>query len=240
MNRSEEEKAFRRLKRIEWKLAYFDREKKWVEKQIKGINRPNIHIFYAAIISAMLYISTSLSILLSGNASLGDLLNPFFLFVILIVFLALALLYWLLLEHMEMKMVDRKRNLELLIKSLKEEKKGIFAEHPQLKDRQIRVRFPYVPFEWIELFLISCYFVLTFIRFDYYSGVLDSQLSFYFRAAYHSLVIILLIVFILDFYLRRKWFRLPPQNRERENPSPESVEDSFNVERLDILEHKRF
>ncbi len=134
MNRSEEDKAFRRLKRIEWKLAYIENEQRWIEKRIKWTNNPKVVVLTSALFSVMLYLYFVGFSYLNSGAYYPDTLC---LTALVIGFLVLSVAQWASREETDMRLTSAKRRMEQEAGELEKEREEIYRQYPQLRERPI-------------------------------------------------------------------------------------------------------
>ncbi len=231
MGHREEDRAFRRLKNIEWRLAYTDRERRWVEKQIEGANSPKMSVLFALLIAVATYLMVLwLQYTDTGTGSSPVVvLNASCLSGLLILFLITAAFLWATHETRDMALTERKRAMELKTEELKAEREGIYREYPQLKGRAVGIVIPIDKYRILEAiiflaafgFVSACYVIRP-----------DLTASGNFLATFTYLIY---FSWLITEFFRLKQYGVSIYKRKKKRANIPAEKE----ERFDILEYKR-
>ncbi len=228
MKRSEEEKAFRRLKHIEWRLAYIERERRWIEKRIKWTNNPKVVVLISAI-SFVLGYFYFVAFSYYSDSGAHRLIDVSCMVILLLLFVPFTAFLWGTRENRDMRLTRLKRGMESLSKGLEREKEEICRKYPQLKLRDIKVLFPADIYRVLPVLLV----VLLVIATSYLENY--NTLFWRFFLAFELFII---SSSLLD-YLRLKQYGVSMYGRKRRKKKTPYM--AFErEENYDIMQYKKF
>ncbi len=233
MSRSAEDRAFRRLKRIEWRLAYIEREKRHLEKSIRRTADPRRYIFRSLmVLAAFVIIMSAFLVVISGVPAPDENGMPnlaAFCMTGLLGFVIFMLVFsWAVRKETLEKLLRLKTGMENLTRRLERRREEIYQKYPDLREREIKVRFPY------DIFRVGEAIVFLIFAIEYYL-LLKSPGSPYSIIAQTPIF----VYFFLE-YLRERQYLSEPVFRGSETEPVDPLVQPQREERFDIPEYKRF
>ena len=229
MGRSEEDRAFRRLKNIEWRLAYTERERRWVAKQIKWANSPKMSVLFAFLAVVATYLMVMWLQYTDTGSSPVVVLDAGCLSGLIILFLITAVFLWATRETRDEALTERKRAMELKTEELKAEREEIYREYPQLKGREVGMVIPVDKYRILEVIVFLIVLGIVGVYHVMWPEKLTGSTSFLF------IYLIYFSWFMLEGSRLKQYGVNIYKRRKKRKSIPVETE-----ERFDILEYKRF